>query len=92
MTGAFDGHGQNALMVCAGTGDAAWEDLAAIGYEAPEFARVLIVDPLGLLEAEVADFASGEASSTGSTASGASRAAISAVTPVGAVAVRPALA
>ncbi len=103
MAGAFDGHGQDSLMVCASTGDASWEDFASVGDESPEFAGVFVVDPLCLFEAEMADFASWETASSRCSSSGAScaavasiasvcaRAAIAAVSSIGAIAVGPAL-
>lgn len=55
LTGALDGLGEIALMLSAGSGSAAWKDLAALGNEAAELCGVLIVDIGGLIDTELAN-------------------------------------
>ena len=57
MTGALDGDGQLTLMLGAGTGHTAGQDLAALGNVTAKLGDVLVVDVLDLLGAEGADLA-----------------------------------
>src|SRR5688500_2238496 len=52
--GALDGAHQLALVPGAGPGDPARQDLGALGNVVLEGLQVLVVDPLGLLLAELA--------------------------------------
>ena len=57
MTGALDGDGQLALMCGAGAGDAAGQNLSALGHIAAEPCDILVVDVLDLIDAETANLA-----------------------------------
>ena len=54
LTGALDGLGQLTLMHRAGTGGSAGQDLRTLGDEAAQLGGVLLVDILGLVNAELA--------------------------------------
>ncbi len=60
MAGALDRLGQLALLLGGDRGDAAGDDLAALGDEALEQADVLIVDPGRILAGEGAGLAAAE--------------------------------
>src|SRR4029077_14974044 len=60
----LDGAGDLALMATAGTGDPARADLAPLGDEPPQRARVLVVDLLDLVLAEQAGLAAAGATRT----------------------------
>ncbi len=79
VASAFDGERQAALVPGAGAGLAARVDLPALRDEAPELARLLVVDVLDLVDAEGADFAPAETSApaaAATTAAGAARAIV----------------
>jgi hypothetical protein len=56
LTGAFDGDHQLALVLGADTGGSAGQNLAALGNIAADSRRILIVDRLGLIDAELTYF------------------------------------
>src|SRR6476646_7485886 len=58
LTGVLDGRGDVALVLGAVAGDPPGPDLAAVGDELPQQARVLVVDVGDLFLAEQADFLS----------------------------------
>src|SRR3954467_15081814 len=55
-----DGGAQLALMQRAGSRDAAWQDLGALGHERHQQLDVLVVDVVNLVRAELADLAAPE--------------------------------
>src|SRR4051812_7880074 len=60
LTGALDRRLQLALVHRAGPGDPARQDLAALGHERTNQLRVLVVDVVDLVRAELADLAAAE--------------------------------
>ena len=59
LAGTLDLAGQQALMVRAGTGDAAGDDLAAFGDEVAQDVGALVVQGRILVRAEAAELATG---------------------------------
>ena len=59
LAGTLDFAGQQTLMVRAGTGDAAGDDLAAFGDEVAQDVRALVVQGQILVRAEAAELATG---------------------------------
>ena len=57
LAGTLDFAGQQTLMVRAGTGDAAGDDLAAFGDEVAQDVRALVVQGQILVRAEAAELA-----------------------------------
>jgi hypothetical protein len=60
VAGLLDGCAEASLMRSANSGQAARDDLAALGYEAGEQTNVLVVYGVDLLDTELADFLAAE--------------------------------
>ena len=60
-TGPANGARELALVTGAAARDAPWSDLAALGYEALQSANVLVVDQTHLVDAELANLSTPEA-------------------------------
>ena len=58
---AFDGGGELALMVSAGTGDTTGKDLRTVRSELPETGGVLVIDLFDFVDAERANLAASTA-------------------------------
>ena len=58
MTGALDGGGQLSLVLCAGTGDPAGQNLRSFGNELAQTDGILVVDFVNAIGTEGADFLS----------------------------------
>ena len=56
VTGAFDRNRQLALMICAGTGNAAGNNLRALGNVLAQTRNILVVDVVHTINAEAANF------------------------------------
>ena len=55
MTGALDRGGQLTLMLGAGAGSTAGQDLATLGHQATQLSSVLVIDIIDLVDAETAN-------------------------------------
>ena len=55
MTGTLDRGGQLTLMLRAGAGGTAGQDLAALGHEPTKLCSVFVVDIIDLVDAEAAN-------------------------------------
>ena len=59
MTSTLDGDGQCALMVSAGAGHTAGNDLSTLGHVLSELSNVLVINEFRTINAELANLFSG---------------------------------